>query len=185
MKATATDFPGLFVLEPKVFGDERGFFYESYSRRALAELGLDAGFLQDNHAYSRDPGVLRGFHFQAPPMAQTKLVRVTRGRVLDAVVDLRLGSPTMKGVFSIELSAKNRLQLYIPKGFAHAYLGLTPDVEFLYKVDAPYSPENEGGIAWNDPDISMDWPAGEPVLSDKDRELPLLWNFETPFVFEG
>ncbi len=188
MKVVPTDFPGLLILEPKVFGDERGFFLESYNRGRFLEMGIETEFVQDNHAYSKDAGVLRGFHFQAPPMAQAKLVWVTRGRVLDVVVDLRKGSPRYGKWFKAELSAANFRRLFVPKGFAHAYLTLEQDCEFFYKVDADYSPQYEGGIAWDDPDLGVDWSGGMPetgpILSEKDRGLQKMKDFDSPFVFE-
>lgn len=184
MRRIETGLPGLALLEPKLFQDERGFFLETYSRKTFAALGLDAAFVQDNHAYSAAPFVLRGLHFQAPPMAQAKLVWVVRGRVLDVAVDLRAGSPTFGRHFSVELSAANFLRLFIPRGFAHGYLTLEPDTEFLYKVDAPYDAASDAGILWNDPDLGIPWPECEPVLSAKDRVLPRLKDLATPFVFE-
>ncbi len=184
MFVTATEFPGLLVLEPRVFEDSRGFFLETWSRRAFGVAGLDLDFLQDNHAHSVQAGVLRGFHFQRPPQAQAKLVWVSRGAVLDAALDLRRGSPTFGRVFGLRLSAENRLRLLLPRGFAHAYLTLAPDTDFQYKVDAPYAPELEGGILWNDPDVGFAWPEAAPLLSAKDGLLPRLRDFQTPFVFE-
>lgn len=188
MQVHETGFPGLLVLEPKVFQDERGFFLESYSRTAFAQHGIQCEFVQDNHAYSRDVGVLRGFHFQTPPVAQAKLVWVTRGAVLDVVVDLRKGSPWYGKWRHVILSAANFKRMFIPRGFGHAYVTIMPDTEFQYKVDAPYSPEHEGGIAWNDPDVNMDWSPAlggkEPILSEKDLRLTRLADFDSPFIFE-
>lgn len=185
MEVRETAFPGLKLIEPKVFRDERGFFLESYSQSAFAAKGLPVDFVQDNHACSLPRGVLRGFHFQVPPLSQAKLVWVVRGMVLDVAVDLRRGSPTFGKCFAVEISAENFLRLFIPKGFGHAYLTLTPAAEFLYKVDAPYSQALEGGIAWNDPDLNVAWPITAPLLSAKDQGLPRLRDFESPFVFEG
>jgi dTDP-4-dehydrorhamnose 3,5-epimerase len=185
MRLIETGLPGLLLLEPKLFRDERGFFLETYSQPKFAELGIQAVFVQDNHAYSTAPCVLRGLHFQKPPFAQAKLVWVVRGRVLDVAVDLRQGSPTFGRHFCAELSAENFLRLFIPRGFAHGYVTLEPHTEFLYKVDAPYDAQSDAGILWNDPDLAVPWPDCNPVLSDKDRVLPLLKNFATPFVFEG
>lgn len=188
MQVHKTGFSGLLVLEPRVFKDERGFFLESYNRAGFAKLGIDCDFVQDNHAYSKDAGVLRGFHFQLPPMAQAKLVWVTRGAVLDVVVDLRKGSPTYGKWVHVILSAANFKRMFIPKGFGHSYVTIMPDTEFQYKVDAPYSPEHEGGIAWDDPDVGMDWsPAlGDraPIMSEKDRRLMQLADFDSPFIYE-
>jgi len=188
MQVHETGFPGLLVLVPKVFQDERGFFLESYNREAFRRLGIDCEFVQDNHAYSRDMGVLRGFHFQTPPMAQAKLVWVTRGAVLDVVVDLRRGSPRYGQWQHVILSAANFKRMFIPRGFGHAYVTIMPDTEFQYKVDAPYSPAHEGGVAWDDPDVGMNWEAAlhgrEPILSEKDRRLVRLADFDSPFIYE-
>ncbi len=183
MKLIETDFPGLVVLEPKVFRDNRGFFLESFSCKAFAEQGLPVDFVQDNHAYSSGVGVIRGLHLQLPPHAQAKLVWVTRGAVNDVVVDLRKGSPTYLRSFRIELSTDNFRRLFIPKGFAHGYETLTEECEFMYKVDAGYAPGSEAGIRWDDPDLAIDWKAVNPVLSDKDRKLPSLAQFDSPFDF--
>lgn len=182
MRLIETGLPGLALLEPKVFRDERGFFLETYSEAAFDALGIGARFVQDNHAYSVHRGVLRGLHFQLPPFAQAKLVWVVRGSVLDVAVDLRRDSPTFGRHYSVELSAENMLRLFLPRGFAHGYMTLTPDTEFLYKVDAVYAPKADGGILWNDPDLGIAWPAAEPVLSAKDKLLPRLKDFDSPFV---
>jgi len=188
MQVHETGFSGLLVLEPKVFQDERGFFLESYNKESFRKLGIDCDFVQDNHAYSRDVGVLRGFHFQKPPAAQAKLVWVTRGAVLDVVVDLRKGSPTYGQWRHVILSAANFKRMFVPRGFGHAYVTIMPDTEFQYKVDAPYAPEHEGGIAWDDPDVNMDWtPALQgisPIMSEKDKRLTKLADFDSPFIFE-
>lgn len=186
MQVRKTSIPDLYIIEPKVHKDERGFFYESYNADKLEQQGLPRfDFMQDNHARSESVGVLRGLHFQLPPMAQTKLVRVTKGRVYDVAVDLRKGSPTFGHWESVELSAENFLQFLVPKGFAHAYITLEPGTEFLYKVDAPYSPEHDTGLIWNDPDLAITWPLDMPVLSDKDMRLPTLRGFDSPFTFDG
>jgi len=184
MRLIETGLPGLLLLEPKVFRDARGFFLETYSETAFAELGVGVRFVQDNHAYSAHKGVLRGLHFQRPPFAQAKLVWVVRGSVLDVAVDLRRGSPTFGKSYSTELSAANMLRLFLPRGFAHGYLTLEPDTEFLYKVDAPYAPEADAGIFWNDPDLGIAWPDPAPLLSPKDGLLPRLKDLDTPFDFE-
>lgn len=182
MRLIETGLPGLALLEPKVFRDERGFFLETYSEATFAGLGIGVRFVQDNHAYSSQQGVLRGLHFQLPPFAQAKLVWVVRGAVLDVAVDLRRDSPTYGRHYSVELSAENKLRLFLPRGFAHGYMTLAPDTEFLYKVDAPYAPKADAGILWNDPDLGIAWPGGEPVLSEKDTLLPRLKDFDSPFV---
>lgn len=184
MHAKATTIPGLWLIEPRVFKDPRGFFYESFNAPRLQEQGIEVPcFMQDNHARSEDAGVLRGLHFQLPPMSQSKLVRVTRGRVLDVVADLRKGSPTYGKWESFELSAENFMMLLIPKGLAHGYLTLEPGSEFLYKVDAPYAPDYDTGIIWSDPDLDIDWPTTSPILSEKDHNLGSFAGFDSPFVF--
>ncbi len=183
MQITATEFPGLVVITPKVHQDERGFFLETYRREIFQNAGLPFDFVQTNHARSEQPGVLRGLHFQAPPTAQSKLVWVTSGEALDVVVDLRKGSPTFGRHFSIVLKAGAFNRLLVPKGFAHGYLTLTPGVEFQYMVDAYYSPAHEQGLVWNDPDLGIAWPVPAPVLSEKDKLLPRLKDMVSPFLF--
>ncbi|HET6520682.1 MAG TPA: dTDP-4-dehydrorhamnose 3,5-epimerase, partial [Geminicoccaceae bacterium] len=153
----------------------RGFFAESYNRRALVEAGIDVEFVQDNHAYSKEAGTLRGLHFQAPPHAQTKLVWPLRGAVVDVAVDLRHGSPTFGRHVMVELSADEGTQMLIPRGFAHGVLTLVPDTEMAYKVDAYFAPEHDLGVRWDDPDLAIPWPLPPEriVLSDKDRRQPL------------
>ncbi len=184
MDVARTDIPGVLLIKPKVFGDHRGFFCETYNRRHFAAHGIDIDFVQDNHAFSAQAGVLRGLHFQVPPMAQAKLVRVARGAVFDVVVDLRRGSPSFGRWQSFTLTSENHLQLFIPAGLAHGYMTLEPETDFLYKVDRFYSPEHDGGILCDDPDLGIAWPPLAPVLSDKDRSLPRFRNFESPFVYE-
>lgn len=186
MQLTKLDIPDVLLLKPKRFGDHRGFFMETYSKPRLVEAGVDIDFVQDNHSLSAEVGTLRGLHFQAPPHAQDKLVRVTRGRVLDVAVDIRRGSPWYGKHVTAELSAENDHQLLVPKGFLHGFVTLEPDTEFLYKVSDVYAPECDGGVMWNDPDLGIDWPVpGEPKLSDKDAKLPSFSAFESPFVYEG
>jgi len=185
MDVTRTQIPGVLLIAPKVFGDHRGYFCETYSRRQLADLGLDADFVQDNEAFSAQAGVLRGLHFQVPPMTQAKLVRVGRGAVFDVVVDLRKNSPTFGRWQGFTLSAENFLQLFIPGGLAHGYMTLEADTQFLYKVDRFYSPEHDGGIRCVDPDLGIAWPALEPIMSDKDTRLPRLAEFDSPFLVES
>ena len=178
----------LFLLKPKRFGDARGWFMETYSEKAFAALGFGHGFVQDNHSFSAEIGTLRGLHFQTPPFAQAKLVRCTRGAMFDVGVDVRRGSPTYGQWIGCELSAENGHQLYIPVGFAHGFVTLTPDCEVQYKVSAPYAPANDGGILWSDPEIAVAWPLAEgikPTLSGKDEVLPLLSGFESPFDYDG
>lgn len=171
-----TAIPMVKIVTPKKFGDGRGFFSEVYNRATWASAGLHLEFVQDNHAFSAVVGTLRGLHYQIPPFAQDKLLRVTRGRIFDVAVDIRRSSPTFGKHVAIELSAENWRQLLVPIGFAHGYMTLEPDTEVLYKTTAVYSPENDRGIAWDDPDIGVAWPlpATGPVLSEKDRRLPRL-----------
>ena len=170
MNVIPTEIPEVLILEPKVFGDERGFFYESYNERAFCEAtGLDVQFVQDNHSRS-SIGVLRGLHYQLPPAAQAKLVRCVVGEVFDVAVDVRKSSPTFGKWVGVHLSAENKRQLWIPEGFAHGFLVLSEVTEFLYKTTNYYAPEYDRGIVWNDPDINITWPYAElPQLSGKDR----------------
>jgi len=181
MKITRTNLEGVVVVEPDVFGDCRGFFMESWSKRKLEELGLFYDFVQDNHSLSTVKGTLRGIHFQRGDKAQAKLVRCTRGAVLDVAVDLRPSSPTYKQWVSVELSAENKKQLMIPRGFGHGFVTLADDVEFLYKADNYYAPEADGGIRWNDPELGVEWGVESPVLSPKDRVSPFLKDTVTGF----
>ena len=174
MKIRQTGISGLIVIEPDVFGDSRGYFMESFSCRKFMELtGIDVDFVQDNESKS-SYGVLRGLHFQRPPHAQSKLVRVVSGRVLDVAVDLRAGSPTYGKHYALELSGENHLQMFIPKGFAHGFAVLSDEAVFQYKCDEYYAPQSEGGVAWDDPDLAIDWqiPLEDVRLSEKDRNNP-------------
>ena len=181
LTALETGIKGLFVLNPKVFGDNRGWFTETYSKTKLEELGLLADFVQDNHSLSGKKGTLRGLHFQTAPKAQTKLIRCTRGAVRDVVVDLRSSSPTYQKWFSIELTAENQTQLWIPKGFAHGFLTLEEMSEIQYKVDEFYAPDCDRSIRYDDPAIGIDWGIKEPILSKKDLEAPLLSDSDIDF----
>lgn len=181
---------GVFEITPRRFEDERGFFSETWSRPKLADAGIDLDFVQDNHSLSRQAGVLRGLHFQRPPFAQDKLLRVVAGRVFDVVVDIRAGSPTLGRWVARELSAQAGNQILVPKGFAHGFLTLEPDTEVIYKVSAPYDAASDAAIAWDDPDIGIEWPLGElgdgaPILSTKDRAAPPLSRVETGFTMEA
>jgi dTDP-4-dehydrorhamnose 3,5-epimerase len=175
------------LIKTKRVTDDRGWFAETYSARALAAYGIEATFVQDNHSFSRAPGVLRGLHFQTPPHAQAKFVRCVRGAVWDVAVDIRAGSPTFGNWVAAELSAENGDQLFIPAGFAHGFVTLLPDTEVLYKVTDFYAPQSESGLIWNDPDLALPWPlpAGGPILSDKDRLLPRLTDLQSPFPYDG
>lgn len=186
MKVHSTQLMGLILIEPKRFGDHRGFFAETYSRRTYASLGVDVAFVQDNHSLSAAVGTVRGLHFQAPPHAQAKLVRCGRGAIFDVAVDIRRGSPTYGKWAGFTLSADNGAQLYIPKGFAHGFVTLEADSEIVYKCSEYYSPEAEGALRWDDPDIGIEWPIkGNAILSEKDASAPLLADFYSPFAFEG
>lgn len=175
------------LLKPRRFGDDRGWFSETWSRRAAAAVGITDEFVQDNHSLSRQVGTLRGLHFQTPPDAQGKLVRCSAGRIRDYAVDVRRGSPTYGRHVSAELTAANGWQLWVPAGFAHAFVTLEPDTEVIYKVTAYYAPQSDGGLRWDDPDIGIDWPLppGGPVLSPKDTTLPRLAEFDSPFPYDG
>lgn len=181
MKKIETTLKDLFILEPQVFGDNRGWFMETWTKRSLEELGLNYDFVQDNESFSSAKGTLRGIHFQRGDMAQAKIVRCTSGSVLDIAVDLRPSSPTYLKWEAVVLSAKNKLQLLIPRGFGHGYLTLTDDVVFSYKADNFYYPEADGGIRWDDPDIGIAWPVEKPVLSKKDACAPLFRDTVTGF----
>lgn len=181
MKLIETKLSGVVILEPKVFGDHRGFFMESWSQKVLDDLGLHYNFVQDNHSKSTVKGTLRGIHFQKGDKAQAKLVRCVKGTVLDVAVDLRHNSPTYKEWVAVELSEENKKQLLIPRGFGHGFVTLTDDVEFLYKADNYYAPEADGGIRWNDPTIGVEWGVENPVLSAKDESNPFLADIEPIF----
>lgn len=175
------------LVRPRRFGDDRGWFSETYHQQRYAALGIDCLFVQDNHSMSRDVGVLRGLHWQAPPYAQDKLVRCVRGSIWDVAVDVRRGSPTFGQWVSAELSAANGHQLFVPVGFAHGFVTLEPDTEVEYKVSALYAFECEGGVMWNDPGLALPWPlpAGGPTLSPKDEILPALSDVISPFDYDG
>jgi dTDP-4-dehydrorhamnose 3,5-epimerase len=181
------EIDGLLLITPSKHGDERGFFSEVFRVDMLAQHGLDIAFVQDNHAFSAQVGVLRGLHYQAPPSAQGKLVRCPHGAILDVAVDIRRGSPSFGRHVSVELSAMNWRQLWVPPGFAHGYVTLEPDTEVLYKVTTYYDPAAERGIAWDDPALGIDWrlsPA-RVILSGKDRRNPPLAQVEVPFTYEA
>ncbi|MGS0972997.1 MAG: dTDP-4-dehydrorhamnose 3,5-epimerase [Candidatus Izemoplasmataceae bacterium] len=183
MNIAKTDIEDVFIIKTKVFNDYRGWFIETYSKAKFKELGIEVDFVQDNHSFTAQKGTLRGLHFQLHPKAQTKLVRCTKGKILDVAVDLREGSPTFKKWIGVELSEENKEQLLIPKGFAHGFLTLTDDVEVQYKVDENYSPENDRSIRFDDPEIKVDWGINQPILSDKDLNAPLMKESEMNFKY--
>ena len=187
MQIEQTKLPGVVILTPKRFGDARGFFCESWSAARMADAGLHFDFVQDNHSLSEAAGTVRGLHFQAPPFAQTKLVRCGRGALMDVAVDIRRGSPTYGQWVGVELSFENGKQLLVPRGFLHGFATLQPDTEVIYKCDNPYAPECDGAVRYDDPDIGIEWriDPNKAILSEKDAVAPLLRSFESPFVYEG
>jgi dTDP-4-dehydrorhamnose 3,5-epimerase len=184
MQIEATAIPDVKIVTPKRFGDARGWFSETWSRKAWTEAGFEFDFVQDNHSYSAEVGVIRGLHFQTPPFAQAKLVRVTRGRIRDIAVDLRAGSPTYGLHVAVELSAQDGRQLLVPVGFAHGFCTLTPDCEVLYKVSNVYAPAHDKGLAFDDPALGIDWGVDleKAVLSEKDRRHPRLAELGAAFA---
>ncbi len=184
MPFTPTAFPGLLVVEPVVFNDNRGYFFESYNERMFRQHGIDAAFVQDNQSRSAY-GVIRGLHYQLPPYAQAKLIRVLLGSILDIVLDIRTGSPTFGMSYAIELSADNKKQLYIPGGFAHGFSVLSETAEVMYKCDAYYHKDSERGIRYNDPQLALDWriPEHHAVVSEKDKQLPSFKQYAGEFRF--
>ena len=186
MRVIATEIPDVRRVVPSRHGDARGWFCETYRADALAAAGITDPFVQDNQSFSREQGVVRGLHFQTPPMAQAKLIRVLQGAILDVAVDIRRGSPTFGRHVAVRLDAEAGEQLYVPVGFAHGFCTLTPDAMIAYKVAAPYSRDNDAGILWDDPDLGIPWPveAGAAILSDKDRAAPRLSAYDTPFTYE-
>lgn len=188
MNVIQTDIAGVLIIEPDVHGDHRGYFMETYSKQRYMDMGINVEFVQDNMSFSAQKGTLRGLHWQNGPMAQSKLVSCTKGAVIDVAVDIRKGSPTYKKWVSVELSAENKRQFFIPQGFAHGFLTICDDVEFRYKVDNFYSKEHDRGIRYDDPDIAVDWGTLlngiEPVLSDKDKFGPLLAESDANFIYE-
>lgn len=176
-----TDIPDIYIIEPHVYSDYRGFFWESWSKCKFEAAGLFYTFVQENHSYSATKGTVRGIHFQRGNRAQAKLVRCISGALLDVAVDLRPGSSTFRKWTAVELSAKNKRQFLIPRGFGHGFVTLADDTQALYKADAPYDPSAEGGIRWNDPTLDICWGVTEPVLSEKDRQLPWLEEVVTDY----
>ncbi|OGO04616.1 MAG: dTDP-4-dehydrorhamnose 3,5-epimerase [Chloroflexi bacterium RBG_13_56_8] len=183
MQVIETKLPGVFIIEPTVYEDRRGYFYESYNYRDYAAHGMSDIFVQDNHSLSVR-NTLRGLHYQAPP-GQAKLVRVVAGEVYDVVVDIRWEGPTFGQWLGVTLSAENRRQIYIPEGFAHGFCVTSDSVELLYKVSSYYSPSDERGIAWDDPDIAIQWPTRTPILSERDRKHPRLAEVGRDFVYKA
>ena len=183
MKFTKTSIEGLVIIDPTVFGDNRGYFLESYNEKEFKEVIGNVSFVQDNESKS-SKGVLRGLHFQKPPFAQAKLVRCIEGKVLDVVVDIRKNSKTYGQYFTTELSGENKKQLFIPRGFAHGFLVLSDSAIFAYKVDNTYAPEHDAGIRWNDPIVNIQWGLSESevLVSDKDAQLPFFNEFDSPFT---
>lgn len=181
MKVIKTDIEDVVILEPQVFGDSRGWFMESWSKKKMEEAGLFYDFVQDNHSFSELKGTLRGLHFQKGKESQAKLVRCTKGAVLDVAVDLRKNSPTYKKWVSCVLSEENKRQFLIPRGFAHGFLTLTDNVEFMYKADNYYNYESDRNIIWNDSDINVEWGIKNPILSEKDKKAPILKDLDIDF----
>ena len=182
-----TNLSGIFIITPRRFGDDRGFFCETWNASALSEHGINNAFVQDNQSLSSSMGTVRGLHYQSPPHAQEKLVRCGRGSLLDVAVDIRKDSPTYGEWIGVELSAKNGKQLLVPKGFLHGFVTLEPDTEILYKCSDYYAPECDGAIRFDDPDIGIDWgiSADQAILSKKDATAPFLKGFNSPFTYEA
>jgi dTDP-4-dehydrorhamnose 3,5-epimerase len=187
MEVNNLGLPGLRHLKPRRFADSRGYFVETHNERTLSRAGIAARFVQDNESHSVRRGTIRGLHFQLPPAAQAKLVRVVRGSVYDVAVDLRVGSPTFGRWEGVKLTADAGEQLFVPRGFAHAFCTLETDTVVAYKVDDFYSPANDSGLIWNDPTLAIDWPLGsdQAVLSDKDLKLGRFADFQSPFRYQG
>ena len=180
MNIIKTPIKNLLVLEPKVFEDERGYFFESFNKKKLEDIGIKESFVQDNQSLS-NKNVLRGLHFQAPPFAQGKLVRVIKGSVLDVAVDIRKDSPTFGNYFSVILSEKNKKMFWIPPGFAHGFLTLEDQTIFSYKCSGDYNLSSEGSLLWNDPHLKIEWNIDQPIVSAKDQEAQPFTSFKTPF----
>ena len=187
MEITELEIPEVKVLTPRKFGDHRGFFSETYNKRLLADRGIEMDFVQDNHSLSVERGTIRGLHFQTPPYAQDKLVRVAQGSILDVAVDLRRGSPTYGKSVSAVISAESWNQILVPVGFAHGLCTLEPNTVVIYKVSNYYAPDHDLGLLWNDPDLGIDWPVDEAEarLSDKDCRQPRLRSFDSPFTYQN
>lgn len=186
IKIETTSLDGVLIITPDRFGDHRGFFSESYSRRQMKDAGIDIEFVQDNHSVSQNAGTVRGLHFQAPPRAQDKLVRCGKGALFDVAVDIRKGSPTYGQWFGTELSFENGRQLLVPAGFAHGFVTRAQGTEIIYKCSDDYAPDTEGALLWNDADVGIDWgiDTSDAVLSAKDEVAPTLASLDSPFTFE-
>ncbi len=183
MTLNKTAVEGVFEIEPQVFGDNRGWFYESYSKEKFEKLGITAEFIQDNRSFSAQKGTLRGLHCQTDPKAQSKLITCLKGAILDVAVDIRKGSPTYMKWVAVELNEENKKMLFIPKGCLHGFVTLTDNVEVTYKVDELYSPENDRSVCFCDPEIGVEWGIENPVLSEKDKKAPLLKDSDVQFNF--
>jgi dTDP-4-dehydrorhamnose 3,5-epimerase len=184
LEQQALEIAAVKIITPRKHGDHRGFFSETYNRKAMAEIGLDLDFVQDNHSLSAEVGVVRGLHFQSPPYAQDKLVRVVRGAIYDVAVDIRVGSPTFGQYVSKIISAEAWNQILVPAGFAHGFMTLEPNTEVIYKVTNYYAPDHDHGLLWNDPDLGIEWPLDpeSAILSDKDQQQPRLADVQSPFT---
>ena len=183
MTLTETAINGVFEIEPKIFGDNRGWFYESYSKEKFEKLGITADFIQDNRSFSAQKGTLRGLHCQTNPKAQAKLITCLKGAILDVAVDIRKGSPTYMKWIAVELNEENKKMLFIPRGCLHGFVTLTDNVEVTYKVDELYSPENDRSIRFDDPAFGVEWGCENPVLSEKDKNAPLFADSDVEFNF--
>ena len=185
MQIDPTALADVLILTPRRFGDARGWFSETWNANRMRDAGLDLPWVQDNHSFSATPGTLRGLHYQSPPRAQDKLVRCSRGAVLDVAVDIRSGSPTYGQWVGVELSAENGRQLLVPKGFLHGFVTLQPETEVQYKCTDLYSPDHDCAVRWDDPDIGIDWGTSTPILSAKDQSAPLLRDQPSPFIWQA
>ncbi len=183
MKIIKTIFDSVLLIKPQVFEDNRGFFFESYQKEKLLTLGISNDFIQDNQSFSKDADTIRGMHFQSPPHAQAKLIRVIGGAILNVVIDIRKGSPSFKKYDTFELSSENKLLLYLPIGFANGFKTLEADCEIQYKVDNYYAPEFDNSFAYNDSEIGIKWDVQSPILSERDAKAPRLEEIQTPFVY--
>lgn len=184
MQIEQTALSDVLILTPRRFGDDRGWFSETWNAATMAEAGLDLPWVQDNHSMSSEPGTVRGLHYQAPPRAQDKLVRCSRGAILDVAVDIRIGSPSFRRWVGVELTAANGRQLLVPRGFLHGFVTRAPDTEVQYKCTDTYAPDCDGAVRWDDPEIGIDWGlSGPPILSAKDKTAPLLRDVRSPFIW--